>query len=271
MMVMKIVAVFLSDPMTLRRLVLAFRNRCVVQAFTHVDEIRDLANAGKIIATIVDMRPRSDLLEGLALDLIARLHATYPAIPVSAYVDFSPQRARDILAAAHAGASDIILRENDDLNAVAERVFDMGTSIDVASRLKIAIEGMVPTHLHEFFIFCVRHATSGITVEGVAARLRRNRKTLSNWLVLAHLPPPYRIIGWIRILVAARLLEDSSRSLEKVARELRFVSGTALRNMIKRYLGVNPDTLRKLGGFEFALAKFVDVLAESAAKRALKP
>ncbi len=258
---MKIVAIFLSDEMTIRRLVLAFRNRCVVQAFTHIEEIRELASEGKIIATIVDMRPRVDLMGELSLDFIAKLHSAFPSIPVNAYVDFSPHRARDIVAAAHAGAADIILRESDDLSKVADRIIDMGTSIDVAARVKLAITGVVPAHLHEFFTFCVTHASTGITVEGAAARLRRNRKTLSNWLAVAQLPPPYRIIGWIRILVAARLLEDSSRSLEKVARELRFVSGTALRNMIRRYLGVNPDILRKHGGFEYALERFRESIA----------
>lgn len=257
---MKTVAVFLADDLTIRRLTHAFRERCNVRAFTHAMSVQQMASSGNLVASIVDMRHRTDLPEGFPIDTIARLHSLYPVVPVVGYVDFTPQRARDILSAAHAGATDLILREVDDLDVVASRISDMGCSVDVASRVEMAIKGLVPAHLHEFFLYCIRHACNGITVEGVTARLRRNRKTLSNWLATAQLPPPYRIIGWMRILVAARLLEDQSRSLEKVARELRFVSGAALRNMLRRYLDISPDILRQKGGFEYVLPKFIEAL-----------
>jgi hypothetical protein len=54
---MKTVAVFLADEMTLRRLVLGFRNRCTVRAFPTVESIRSLVAEGRMIATIVDMGP----------------------------------------------------------------------------------------------------------------------------------------------------------------------------------------------------------------------
>jgi AraC-like DNA-binding protein len=213
-----------------------------------------------MIATIVDMRQRDDVPDSVPLECVARLHALYPSVPIVGYVDFTPQRARDILTAAHAGASEIILREVDDLHAVANRIIDMGTSIDVATQIQEAIADIVPEQLHTFFQSCVEHAATGVSVNSVTTRLRRNRKTLSNWLAAAELPPPFRIVGWMRILVAARMLEDTSRSAEKVARELHFVSGTALRNMMRRYLGVGPETLRQNGGFAYALPKFLEEL-----------
>jgi AraC-like DNA-binding protein len=99
-----------------------------------------------------------------------------------------------------------------------------------------------------------------MSVESIVARTGRSRKTLSNWLAAAQLPPPSRIIGWTRVLVAARMLDDTTQSTEKIARELHFMSGTALRNMMRRYLGCGPDALRQRGSFEYALSAFLDVL-----------
>ena len=78
--------------------------------------------------------------------------------------------------------------------------------------------------------------------------------------MVAQLPPPARIVGWGRILVAARMLEDTTQSTEKVARALNFVSGTSLRNMMRRYTRCGPETLRQRGGFDYALARFIEAI-----------
>ncbi len=173
---------------------------------------------------------------------------------------FSPQRARDILAAAHAGVTEIILGEFDDLDMIANKIVDLGTSNEAATRVAAVLQEIVPMHLQAFFLFCVVNARHAMSVESVVARLGKSRKTLSNWLSAAQLPPPSRIVGWMRVLVAARMLEDTTRSTEKIARELHFMSGTALRNMMRRYIGCGPEVLRQRGGFEYALRLFCEAL-----------
>jgi len=211
---------------------------------------------------VVDMRHRVERGSPTQdpVELIAQLHAAWPSIPIVGYVNFTPQRARDILAAAHAGATEIILGEFDELDLIANKIVDIGIASGVANRVDAAIEGIVPAHLRDFFLFSVANARYGMSVEGTVARLQKSRKTVSNWLLAAQLPPPARIVGWARVLVAARMLEDTTRSAEKVARELHLMSGTALRNLMKRYLHCSPDVLRQRGGFEYALTVFVESL-----------
>jgi hypothetical protein len=257
---MKLVAVFLADEMTTRRLTIAFRSRCVVRQYDDIDAVRTAVAAGQVLAMVVDLRNRGELPDKRPVELIAQLHGTWAAIPVIGYVDFTPQRARDILAAAHAGAAEIILGEFDQLDMIANKIVDIGMASNVAARVDVAIKGVVPIHLRDFFLFCVSNARYAMSVDSVVMRLQRSRKTLSNWLVVAQLPPPSRIVGWARVLVAARMLEDSTQSTEKIARELQFMSGTALRGMMRRYLRCSPETLRQRGGFEYALEKFVESL-----------
>jgi len=260
---MKTVAVFLSDDMATRRLTLAFRTRCAVQTFDDLEAVRSIAVAGRVLAMVVDMRQRPGTRLQDPVELIAELHATWPSIPVIGYVDFTPERARDILNAAHAGVAEIILGEFDELDTMAQRIADIGTANSVSARVEEVTQAFVPPQLQEFFRCCVTNATHARSVDGVIARLQRSRRTLSNWLDAAYLPPPSRIVGWMRLLVAARMLEDSTQSAEKIARELHFMSGTSLRNMLRRYLNCGPETLRQRGGFEYALSLFVDLLRQS--------
>ncbi|HXC26216.1 MAG TPA: helix-turn-helix domain-containing protein [Gemmatimonadaceae bacterium] len=258
---MKIVAVFLSDETTTRRLALAFRNRCLVRRFDGFESAKKKLHIDNIMALVVDMRGRGERGVPTVVDLIAQLHGTWPSFPVIGYVNFSPQRMRDVLAAAHAGATELILDDYDDLDRVANKIADIGTSSDATTQIEVAIRDFVPDHLWEFFHFCIANARQAVDVDGAVIRMRRSRKTLSNWLQLAQLPPPARIIGWTRVLVAARMLEDTTRSTEKVARELHFMSGTSLRNMVRRYLHCGPEQLREHGGFQYALRMFVEELA----------
>src|SRR6185312_650474 len=149
---MNLVAVFLADEMMLRRLAVAFRTRCAVQSFDSVEAVQKAVTSGRVISIVVDMRGHVELPGTTALELIAQLHSYWPSIPVVGYIDFTPQRAREILAAAHAGATEIILADTDELDTVAGRIVDKGLASNIAARVDVAIREIVPLHLRDFFL-----------------------------------------------------------------------------------------------------------------------
>lgn len=257
---MNLVAVFFADETTLRRLTIAFRTRCAVRSFESVDAARGAIESGQVISIIVDLRRRVDIPDLSPIELIAQLHTSWPSVPVVGYTDFTPYRAREILAAAHAGASEIILADTDELDTIAGRIVDMGLASHVLGRVEAVTRDLIPEQLRPFLRCCIENARFGLSVDSIVARLQRRRKTLSHWLMVSHLPPPARIVGWARILVAARMLEDTTQSTERVARVMNFVSGTSLRNMMRRYARCGPETLRLRGGFEYALDRFVEAI-----------
>jgi AraC-like DNA-binding protein len=95
-----------------------------------------------------------------------------------------------------------------------------------------------------------------------------HRKTLVDRLKAAHLPSPRAMIGWCRLLMAARLLDDPGRTVEQVALKLDFPSGAALRNMFKRYTGLRTTEVRENGGVRCLLHAFKrELAAVTAGKR----
>ena len=75
-------------------------------------------------------------------------------------------------------------------------------------------EPLVPATIVPFLRYCLEHARRNITVEEVAAAMGVHRKTLVDRLKAAHLPSPRAMIGWCRLLMAARLLDDPGRTID---------------------------------------------------------
>ena len=60
----------------------------------------------------------------------------------------------------------------------------------------------------------------------------------------SRMPAPSVLVSWCRVLHAAVLLSTTTRAVDHVARLLDFQSGTALRNMFRRYTGMRPGEVR---------------------------
>jgi len=83
-----------------------------------------------------------------------------------------------------------------------------------------------------------------------------HRKTLAARLARAGMPTPLALIGWCRLLAAARAMEEGGRTLEQVALRLEFPGAAALRNMLARYTGLSPREVRRRGGVQSVIAAF---------------
>jgi AraC-like DNA-binding protein len=118
----------------------------------------------------------------------------------------------------------------------------------------------VPPRLRVAFEFCLHNATRDLTVADLADAVCWPCRTLDARFTREHVPPPSRVVGWCRLLVCARLLEDSGRSVESIAFETGFSSGGALSAMFRRFIGLRCREVRKNGGSAFILRAFIDDL-----------
>ena len=80
----------------------------------------------------------------------------------------------------------------------------------------------------------------------------------------AGLPSPGCLISWCRLIHAAYLLRRPDRTIEQTALMLRFGSGTALRLMCRRYLGIRASRVRELGAHHYVLSRLIEDIAEGA-------
>lgn len=103
-------------------------------------------------------------------------------------------------------------------------------------------------------------ATGGGSTE-LAAALGTTERTVLRWCKRADLPHPRRLFAWLRMLLAAEMLDDPARPLTGVARACGYSGGAALRNAVRAFLGSSPSTLRG-AAFSTASAAFSRELFE---------
>jgi AraC-like DNA-binding protein len=97
----------------------------------------------------------------------------------------------------------------------------------------------------------------------LAETLNLSRRTLLRWSERAGLPPPRRLLAWMRILLACELLDDPGRSVLSVAHSAGYASDSGLRRITQKFLRASPTELRETGAFPRAADAFVTVLNET--------
>lgn len=96
-----------------------------------------------------------------------------------------------------------------------------------------------------------------------------SRPLLTAWLRRASLPPPRRFLAWCRLLIAGRLLEDPTRSIEGVALELGYATGVALHRGCRSLAGLPVKRVRSDGWRSTLLVAMLHEFADS--RRAARP
>jgi AraC-like DNA-binding protein len=199
-----------------------------------------------------------------AADVIARLQAACPDVPIVAYCQTGVQAAGDVRRVAEAGAHEYLFAGVDDDGVAVRGVFAAAQRACAARRVSAALEPLLPEPLGRVAQACLTHPVEARTVTGLARLLGINRKTLLNHCARLGGPPPAEFVGWCRLLLAAHLLAVTGETVEWVALELEYPSDTALRNTMKRYTGLRAGDVALRGGMPVVLKAFRRRLRELA-------
>lgn len=239
-----VVAALVTDPRARARLTDALRNEASVRYCQRMSEVAAMVEAGLARLVVAEHRDYDGLP---TLATIRHLHEEFPSVPIVMYVPVTAA-AGLVLEFAKAGVSQLVFQGMDDLKPALRGAVNAALDQVSALGLNAELEPLVPASVAPFLRYCLEHARRDITVEEVATAMGVSRKTLVVRLNAARLPSPRAMIGWCRLLIAARLLEDPGRTVEDVALKLDFPSGAALRNMFKRYTGLRATEVRQNGG-----------------------
>jgi AraC-like DNA-binding protein len=188
---------------------------------------------------------------------VRRLHTEFRTTPILACCSLTPSTSRELLAMMHAGISGILIRGLDDVGTALRSALECADDRCVTETVTDAVAPLIPAEGRMVVEYCIEHARAAPTVAEIASAIGVHRKTLVNWMTQARLPTPRAVTAWCRLLLATRLLEDPGRSVESVALELGFGSGTELRNMLRRYTGLRPADVRGHDGFQHVLELFI--------------
>jgi len=178
---------------------------------------------------------------------LAQLRAAFPRVPTLAILIQGTSSYRGALRLGSVGITEMV-EANPELERQALlAAFARCHADGVASRLweDAAIE--VPESMRLLLRSAIRLAHRPVTVVTLASVLGLHERTLRKYCEDRHLTSPQWIIGWARVLVAAHYLDEPARSLTSVAELLSYPSACALRNQLRRYVGVSPSALRASG------------------------
>jgi AraC-like DNA-binding protein len=177
-------------------------------------------------------------------------------IPVIAICDAGIGLSRDVLDLAQAGTHEVVVRGLGDDGHILRQAIETGQRTSAGMRTLALLMPQVPEVLRGMVEFCVYYPGNAKSVNDVARALCVHRKTLVNYCSRAQLPPPAALISWCRVLHAAVLLTNSAKPIDHIARLLDFQSGSALRNMFRRYTGMRPGDARDADALRRVVATF---------------
>lgn len=192
--------------------------------------------------------------------VVLSLRHEFPSLPIIAYCPLSAEAMHEVLLLTKAGVDDVLVREYEDPGTLLRGVLASARGRRTASEVLPTVAPHVMPEVLPIIACCLEHAGRPTSVADIARELGVHRKTLVNRMSVAGLPTPSAVIAWCRLLLAARLLEDPGRSVEHVALALEFGSGTALRNMLRRYTRLRPADVRAGGGLQSVLRLFIQAL-----------
>jgi AraC-like DNA-binding protein len=121
----------------------------------------------------------------------------------------------------------------------------------VTRLLDRALPRATPSRTRALLAAAAEAAAAGGGSAELARALGTTERTVLRWCNRADLPHPRRLFAWMRMLLAAEMLDDPGRPLAAVARACGYSGDAALRNAVRSFLGASPTSLR---GSAFAAA-----------------
>ncbi|HEX6910685.1 MAG TPA: helix-turn-helix domain-containing protein [Longimicrobium sp.] len=201
-----------------------------------------------------------------------RLHALLQGLPsatVVAALPVTPRTVRHLEVLARWGVADVVELGREDTPAALRRRLRLVQGRLVTRLLERALPRTTPTRTRALLAVAADTAAVAGGSAELAQALGVTERTVLRWCRRADLPQPRRLMAWLRILLAADMLDDAARTLGAVAAACGYSSDTALRNALRSFLGASPTDLRG-AAFQTAAAAFsreLFDLREAAASR----
>jgi AraC-like DNA-binding protein len=154
------------------------------------------------------------------------------------------------------GVADFVrLGFEDSVGCLAHRL-RLVRSHAIKKLLKQALPAGLPSRAQTLIVRAADVVSAGGGSVELASSLKVGVRTVPRWCERAELPPPRRLLAWLRLLIASVLLDDSRRSVASVARACGYAGEASLKNTVRDFFGVSPTELRSRGGFNLVARAF---------------
>lgn len=263
-----------SDPAILTRLgEVAFQRGFELRALRDWEQLAEAARSAPASALLVVDPFLGNGERGTISPELVRLLDDLPSLSITAAVRIQPGMQESLRRLGGVGVVQVIdLEEEETLVAVGQRL--------AAARgrpLRALMDRALPDSTSGAARAILAAATSVVAEGGqgqdLADSLNVTPRTVSRWCRRAALPPPKRLLAWMRILLAAELLDDPGRRITEVATACGYAADSSLRHTLRTFVGMTPTELRQHGAFAVSSRLFLEALSEarSADKRYRAP
>jgi AraC-like DNA-binding protein len=249
-----VVVVLVRDRVSLVRVAAAFDPADVRHVLTVEQLSVSLRELGmRVVGVLSEAR---DVRDEPTAPVLTTLMARYPTVPFLGYCGIGVSHTEELRELARAGVHELVFRDVDDKPALLRNKLGRGIEACAAAHVLRRLSEQLPGTLHGLVAYCASFPRESHEIEKVALALGVHRKTLVNWCRRAHAPPPSILVTWVRLLLAVEILQSPGHTIERIAHSLEFPSGSAFRNLCRRYLGHRPAELRSPAGREAAYRAF---------------
>lgn len=178
-------------------------------------------------------------------------------LPVVAVVRPGPEALELLRTLGRWGVSEVIVEGVEDTPAGIAKAIRFAQG----KLLQGLIEEMLPPYLPGRVRRLLFASAEAISVGGhspdLAAILGVTETTVIRRCESLRLPPPRRLLAWMRVLLAARLLEEAGRTSQSVAYACGYATEAGLRRVMQNFLGLGITELRRRGALRTASAAFL--------------
>lgn len=186
-----------------------------------------------------------------------------PSTSVFAALRVTPPRADDLRTLGVWGVTQVISMGHDDTKRALAKRFRDARGGPLRALLREALPPETPGRARGIMDAAAEVIAVGGHGSDLAEQFGLSRRTLLRWCQRAGLPAPRTLMAWMRVLLAAELMDDPGRTVLTVARTCGYSSDSGLRRVITKFLGQSPGELRRKGAFAEAAAAFVQLLEET--------
>jgi AraC-like DNA-binding protein len=184
----------------------------------------------------------------------------FPSSTVLVAMELRRGCSHDIRTLGEWGVSDVIgIGEEDTPDGIALRL-RAAQGRPLQNLLQRSLPPTVSARARTLLMSAAEIVANGGRGRDLARALHLSERSVLRWSRRAGLPPPRRLMAWMRVLLAASLLDDPGRTVLSVAHACGYASDSSLRRAMQDFLGTVPTGLRREGAFLRASRMFLQEL-----------
>jgi AraC-like DNA-binding protein len=230
------------------------------------DGLRDALHAAPPLALVIVDPYGGDYVRAELSPSLQGLLREFPSATVIAACELRGACLEQVRTLGEWGVTRMISIEEEDTPLGIARVLESSRGRPLRSLLQRSLVAAMGGRARAIVMSAADVVSTGGVGRDLARSLHITPRTLQRWCRRAGLLSPRQLLAWMRLLLAAELLDDPGRSVRGVALACGYSSDAALRNAFRAYLKLGPNALRQRGAFQLVSHAFLQALALAVAE-----